>query len=136
MKDKTRAQIASLTQTRDTMVKLRTALKNKINNIFSAHGINLSKESLASEKGLKAVLGTQFDVLVQLDLKILGRTDPRAQQEHRRTGRDHQPGKPEIGRAQESDLDQGNRRAQRRHPAVNYRRYPRLFGRRQAGGVF
>jgi len=29
MKDKTQAQIASLTQTRDTMVKLRTALKNK-----------------------------------------------------------------------------------------------------------
>ena len=71
MKDKTRAQIASLTQTRDTMVKLRTALKNKINNIFSAHGINLSKESLASEKGLKAVLDTQFDVLVDLELKIL-----------------------------------------------------------------
>src|SRR3974390_1753908 len=71
MKDKTRAQIASLTQTRDTMVKLRTALKNKINNIFSAHGINLSKESLASEKGLKAVLETQFDVLVDLELKIL-----------------------------------------------------------------
>ena len=54
MKDRTRAQIASLTQTRDTMVKLRTALKNKINNICSAHGINLNKESLASEKGLKA----------------------------------------------------------------------------------
>ena len=33
MKDKTQAQIASLTQTRDTMVKLRTALKNKVNNI-------------------------------------------------------------------------------------------------------
>jgi transposase len=71
MKDKTRAQIASLTQTRDTMVKQRTALKNKINNIFSAQGINLSKESLASEKGLKAVLEAQFDVLVDLELKIL-----------------------------------------------------------------
>ena len=71
MKDKTRAQIASLTQTRDTMVKLRTALKNKINNIFSAHGINLSKESLASEKGLNAVLETQIDLLVDLEVKIL-----------------------------------------------------------------
>ena len=36
MKDKTRAQIASLTQTRDSMVKLRTALKNKVNNLCSA----------------------------------------------------------------------------------------------------
>jgi len=71
MKDKTRAQIASLTQTRDTMVKLRTALKNKINNICSSHGINLSKESLASEKGLKAVLEMQLDLLVDLELKIL-----------------------------------------------------------------
>src|SRR5216683_1506108 len=39
MKEKTQAQIASLTQTRDTLVKLRTALKNKVNNILSAHGI-------------------------------------------------------------------------------------------------
>ena len=33
MKDKQRSQIASLTQTRDTLV-LRTALKNKANNLL------------------------------------------------------------------------------------------------------
>jgi transposase len=71
MKDKTRAQIASLTQTRDSMVKLRTALKNKVNNICSAHGVNLNKESLASEKGLKTVLELPFDVLVNLELRII-----------------------------------------------------------------
>jgi len=71
MKDKTQAQIASLTQTRDTMVKLRTALKNKVNNLCSAHGVNLNKESLASEKGLKAVLEMHFDLLVNLELKII-----------------------------------------------------------------
>jgi len=71
MKDKTQAQIASLTQTRDTMVKLRTALKNKVNNVCSAHGVNLSKESLASEKGLRAVLEMRFDPLVNLELKII-----------------------------------------------------------------
>lgn len=71
MKDKTRAQIASLTQTRDTMVKLRTAMKNKVNNICSAHGINLDKESLASEKGLNAVLEMRFDLLVTMELKII-----------------------------------------------------------------
>ena len=38
MKDKTQAQLASLAQTRDTLVKLRTSLKNKVNNILSAHG--------------------------------------------------------------------------------------------------
>ena len=53
MKEKTEAQIASLTQTRDTLVKLRTALKNKINNILASHGINLAKEALSSEKALR-----------------------------------------------------------------------------------
>jgi transposase len=71
MKDKTQAQIASLTQTRDTMVKLRTALKNKVNNLCSAHGVNLNRESLSSEKGLKAVLEMRFDLLVNLELKII-----------------------------------------------------------------
>ena len=70
MKDKTRAQVASLTQTRDTIVKLRTARKNKINNIFSAHGINLTKESLAAEKGLKGVLEAPFDPLVEAGGKV------------------------------------------------------------------
>jgi transposase len=71
MKDKTQAQIASLTQTRDTMVKLRTALKNKINNLCSAQGVNLNKEALGSEKGLRAVLEMRFDGLVNLELKII-----------------------------------------------------------------
>jgi hypothetical protein len=47
MKEKTQAQIASLTQTRDTLVKLRTALKNKVNSILLAHGINREKEALS-----------------------------------------------------------------------------------------
>ena len=71
MKDKTQAQIASLTQTRDTMVKLRTALKNKINNLCSAHGVNLAREALASEKGLRSVLAMKFEALVNLELKII-----------------------------------------------------------------
>src|SRR5260370_16674246 len=71
MKDKEQAQIASLTQTRDTMVKLRTALKNKVNNICSAYGVNLNRESLASEKGLRAVGQMPFEPLVQLELKII-----------------------------------------------------------------
>ncbi len=34
MKDKQQGQVASLTQTGDALVKLRTALKNKVNNIL------------------------------------------------------------------------------------------------------
>jgi transposase len=71
MKDKERGQLASLTQTRDTLVKLRTALKNKINNILSARGLNLPKEALSSEKKLAEVLGLPFDEIVQIELRVL-----------------------------------------------------------------
>jgi len=71
IKDKTEAQIASLTQTRDTLVKLRTALKNKINNILSAHGIPVAKEALSSDKALKAVLEMPFDEMVAIELQVI-----------------------------------------------------------------
>ena len=71
MKEKTEAQIASLTQTRDTLVKLRTALKNKVNNILAAHGINLAKEALSSEKTLAGVLEMPFDEMVELELEVI-----------------------------------------------------------------
>ena len=71
MKDKEHAQLASLTQTRDTLVKLRTALKNKVNNILSAHGVNLEKEALSSEKKLTEVLAMQFDLMIRIELKVI-----------------------------------------------------------------
>ena len=71
MKDKTRAQPASLTQMRDTPVKLRTALKNKINNILSAHGHNLEKEALSSEKTLNEILVVRLDPMVKLELEVM-----------------------------------------------------------------
>jgi len=71
MKEKTQAQIASLTQTRDTLVKLRTVLKNKINNILSAHGINLEREALSTEKKLDEVLAMEFDPMIRTELKVI-----------------------------------------------------------------
>jgi transposase len=71
MKDKEHAQLASLTQTRDTLVKLRTALKNKINNILSARGLNLPKEALGSEKALNQVLELPFDEIVRIELRVI-----------------------------------------------------------------
>ena len=71
MKDKQHGQVASLTQTRDTLVKLRTALKNKVNGILSAHGINLPKEALSSEKKFDEVLELPFEELVRIELRIL-----------------------------------------------------------------
>jgi transposase len=43
IKEKAQAEVASLTQTRDRLVKLRTALKNKVNKLLSARGIELEK---------------------------------------------------------------------------------------------
>jgi transposase len=71
MKSKQHAQLASLTQTRDTLVKQRSALKNKINNILSARGLNLPKEALSSEKRLAAILSLPFDAMVVLELRVI-----------------------------------------------------------------
>jgi len=71
MKDPEHAAMASLVQTRDTLVKSRTALKNKINNLLSARGVNLAKESLASEKGLQEVLGMYLGEVVDVELQVL-----------------------------------------------------------------
>jgi transposase len=71
MKDKKTAQINSLANTRDKLVKLRTALKNKIHNILSSHGILLKKESLSSEKGLKRILEQQVDPVAHVELEVI-----------------------------------------------------------------
>jgi transposase len=71
MKDKKTAQINSLANTRDKLVKLRTALKNKIHNILSSHGILLKKESLSSEKGLQRVLEQPLDPVSYVELDVI-----------------------------------------------------------------
>lgn len=71
MKDKAHAQLASLTQTRDKLVKLRTTLKNKINNLLSAHGINLPREALSSDRQLQSVLELPFEPMETIELKVL-----------------------------------------------------------------
>ncbi|MHB8410858.1 MAG: IS110 family RNA-guided transposase [Candidatus Acidiferrales bacterium] len=71
MKDKQHAQVASLTQTRDRLVKLRTALKNKVNNLLSARGIELRTEELSSEKGLTRVLAMEVEELTRFELQII-----------------------------------------------------------------
>jgi len=71
MKEKLHAQLASLTQTRDLLVKQRTALKNKVNNILSAHGINLPREKLSSDAALEEVVGMTFEPIVQAEVRVV-----------------------------------------------------------------
>jgi transposase len=71
MKDKLHAELASLTQTRDTLVKQRTALKNKINNILAARGLTPRREQLSSEKGLRAVEKLPLGPIVLAEVRAL-----------------------------------------------------------------
>lgn len=71
MKSKQHAHLASLTQTRDTLVKQRSALKNKVNNILSARGLNLPKEALSSQKRLAEVVSLPFDEIVRIELRVI-----------------------------------------------------------------
>jgi transposase len=71
MKDEVHARVASLAQTRDKLVKLRTTLKNKVNNLLAARAILIPKESLSSEKGLAQVLKEPVSELERMELEIL-----------------------------------------------------------------
>jgi transposase len=71
MKEKAQAEVASLTQTRDRLVKLRTALKNKVNNLLSARGIELDQEGLSSEKSLAWVLEQRVEELARIELEVI-----------------------------------------------------------------
>jgi transposase len=71
MKEKEQAQVASLVQTRDRLVKLRTALKNKVNNLLSARGIELEKEALSGERGLLRVLEMDVEELTRFELQVI-----------------------------------------------------------------
>jgi transposase len=71
LKEDLPAEMASLLQTRDKLVKLRTTLKNKINNLLSARGILLPKVSLNSDKGLEQALQTDVGELAKLELEVL-----------------------------------------------------------------
>ena len=58
-------------QTRDKLVKLRTTLKNKINNLLAGRGILIRRESLSSDKGLEQVLQASVSGLERVELEVL-----------------------------------------------------------------
>ena len=71
MKNKELAHLASLTQTRDARVKQRSALKNNVNSILSARGLNLAKEALSSEKKLAEVRALPLEEVVRIELRVI-----------------------------------------------------------------
>ena len=71
MKDTKTAQLHSLAETRDKLVKQRTALINKVHNVLNGHGIKLKKESLGTQKGLKTIWAWDWPVVVEVELRVL-----------------------------------------------------------------
>ena len=63
--------LASLTHTRDLLVKQRTRLLNKIHAQFTRHGIKIKKESLGSKRALEKLEIKRFSTLEQFELTII-----------------------------------------------------------------
>lgn len=70
-KEDVHAQLKSLAQTRDKLVKLRTTLKNKIHNILNAHGILTRREAFSGKKGLREVLGYDLPATSRLEVEVI-----------------------------------------------------------------
>lgn len=71
MRTKEESQTSSLIGTRDKLVKLRTALKNKIHNILNANGIVSKSEMFSSEKGFEKVLKLDLDASYRFEIELL-----------------------------------------------------------------
>ena len=71
LKSTQESELASLTQTRDMLVKQRTMLLNGIHALFVRHGMKLKKESLSSKKRLRELDISQFTPLEQIELAAL-----------------------------------------------------------------
>ena len=71
LKSRNYCEVQSLAHTRDKLVKLRTILKNKVNNILARDGIVVKKESLSSKVGLQRALDAPVHDGSKIELRII-----------------------------------------------------------------
>lgn len=71
MKQTQQRNLGQLAGTRDLLVKQRSSLKTKVNNLLSAEGIPVKKEYLSSLKALDRVLALPLAPMIQAQLKVL-----------------------------------------------------------------
>lgn len=71
MKPKRHRELSHLAETRDLLVKQRSALKGKINNLLAMQGINLKREALSSKVALERVLAQEVSATVKVELRVL-----------------------------------------------------------------
>jgi transposase len=68
------SELASLTQTRDLLVKQRTRLINKLHALHVRRGIKLKKESLGSKRGMAAIDMALFSATEAVEIRVLRET--------------------------------------------------------------
>ena len=71
MKPKQNRELMHLAETRDLLVKQRSALKGKINNLLAMQGIELKREALSSKIALERILVLPVSGMVKVELRIL-----------------------------------------------------------------
>src|SRR5437773_6758530 len=71
MKPRKDRELLHLAETRDLLVKQRSALKGKINNLLAMQGINLKREALSSQVALERVLAIDVGARVKVELRVL-----------------------------------------------------------------
>ena len=71
LKSRIHSELASITHTRDLLVKQRTRLLNKINALFNRHGIKIKKEAFTSKRALDKLDMEPFSDLERIEIGIV-----------------------------------------------------------------
>lgn len=71
LKSELAAEINSLAQTRDRLVKTRTTLQNKLHALLVARGEKSRKSAFASERGLAAVVAREWSVTTRVEVEVI-----------------------------------------------------------------
>lgn len=71
LKDERAAQINSLAETRDKLVKLRTTFINKLHALHRGRGINSRKSQFLSEKGLRGALAVEWEATTRVEVEVI-----------------------------------------------------------------
>jgi transposase len=71
VKSRQHTELASVTQTRDMMVKQRTRFLNKIHGLYNAHGIKIKKEKFASIRALTKMDMSVFTDVEKIEVTII-----------------------------------------------------------------
>jgi len=71
MKSASAAEINSLAQTRDKLVKLRTTLVNKLHALCRGRGVASRKSQFLTKKGLRGVLEQEWSLTARVEVEVI-----------------------------------------------------------------